>query len=345
VDAASCQVAYLPLDYRRQQWARPGDWRWRALAVRAEQLPRLVAPAQRLGALTARAAAELGLPVDLPLIAAAADKACEVLGCGALEPDTAHCSFGTAATINTTQLRYHEVQRLLPAYPAAMPGAFNTEIQIERGFWLVNWFRREFGDAEVARAAALGTSPEALFDELLAAVPPGAMGLMLQPYWSPGLRDPGPEAKGAIIGFGGIHTRAHLYRALIEGIAYGLRSGRDRIERKLGHPLRRLVISGGGSQSDGAMQVTADVFNLAAARPAVHDASALGAAMLATAGLGLHASVPAAVQAMAHVGKRFTPDPAAARTYDALYRDVYRPLYGRLAPLYHRIRAITGYPA
>ena len=345
VDSSACQVGYLPLDYRTQQWANAGSWRWKALAVRAAQLPRLVAPAERLGSLTDDAANALGLPVGLPVIAAAADKACEVLGCGALEPTTAHCSFGTAATINTTQARYVEVLRLLPAYPAAMPGAFNTEIQIERGFWLVSWFRREFGAAEVARAAALGTSAEALFDELIDAVPPGAMGLMLQPFWSPGVRDPGPEAKGAIIGFGGIHTRAHLYRALIEGIAYGLRAGRERIERKLGHPLTRLVISGGGSQSDGAMQVTADVFNLAAERPAVYEASALGAAMLGAAGAGIHPGVPEAVRAMAHPGRRFEPQPTHARTYDALYREVYRPLYARLAPLYRRIRAITGYPA
>ncbi len=345
VDAAACQVGYLPFEYRTQQWAAPSSWRWQALAVRLDQLPRLVRGAQPLGTLTDVAARALGLPRGLRLIAAAADKACEVLGCGALDPDVAHCSFGTAATINTTQARYLEVQRLLPAYPAALPGAFNTEIQIERGFWLVSWFRREFGDAEVARAAALGTTPEALFDELLRAVPPGAMGLMLQPYWSPGLRDPGPEAKGAIIGFGGVHTRAHLYRALIEGIAYGLRAGREHIERKVGRRLTRLVISGGGSQSDGAMQVTANVFNLAATRPSVHDASALGAAMLAAAGLGLHGSVREAARAMAHEGARFEPDPASVRTYDALYREVYRPLYARLAPLYHRIRAITGYPA
>jgi sugar (pentulose or hexulose) kinase len=137
----------------------------------------------------------------LPLIAAAADKACEVLGCAALEPHVAHLSFGTAATINTTQAKYVEVQRLLPAYPAALPGAFNTEIQIQRGFWLVSWFKNEFAHAERAQAAERGVSAESLFDALIASVPPGSMGLTLQPYWSPGLREPGPEGKGAIIGF------------------------------------------------------------------------------------------------------------------------------------------------
>jgi len=332
VDSAASQVGYLPFDYRRQQWARPWDWHWRALALRREQLPRLVAPGTPLGRLTAGAAAALGLPTDLPVIAAAADKACEVLGCGALEPDTAHLSFGTTATINTTQATYMEVQRLLPAYPSALPGAFNTEVQIARGFWLVSWFKREFG------------GDESQFDALLASVPPGAMGLTLQPYWSPGLRDPGPEAKGAVIGFGDVHTRAHLYRALIEGLAYGLRAGRERIETKLRRPLTRLLISGGGAQSDGAMQIAADVFNLAAVRPQVAEASALGAAMLAASALGWYGSVAEAARAMAHSGTRFEPVAAHVATYDALYRQVYRPLYGRLRPLYRRMRAITGYP-
>lgn len=344
VDSTACQVGYLPFDYRRQRWARRHDWHWRALAITPGQLPRLVPPAGRLGALTDAAAAALGLPRALPVIAAAADKACEVLGCGALEPDTAHLSFGTAATINTTQPRYLEVQRLLPAYPAALPGAFNTEIQIERGFWLVSWFKAEFGQVERALAAERGVAAETLFDALLASVPPGALGLTLQPYWAPGLRDPGPEAKGAIVGFGGVHTRAHLYRAMIEGLAYGLRAGCERIEARTRRPIVRLLVSGGGARSDGAMQIAADVFGLAAERPEVDEASALGAAMLAAAGLGWFPDVAAAARAMARPGRRFEPDPAAVRTYDALYREVYRPLYARLAPLYRRIRAITGYP-
>ena len=344
VDSAACQVGYLPFDYKRQQWAKASEWHWKALAIRSAQLPRLVPPASRLGALTASAAAELGLSAGLPLIAAAADKACEVLGCGALEPDTAHLSFGTAATINTTQPKYLEVQRLLPAYPAALPGAFNTEIQIQRGFWLVSWFKNEFAHSERALAAERGVSAESLLDELIAAVPVGSMGLTLQPYWSPGLRDPGPEGKGAIIGFGDVHTRAHVYRALIEGLAYGLRAGRELIEARIKRKITRLVISGGGAQSDGAMQIAADVFGLAAERPQVAEASSLGAAMLCAAGLGWHADVPAAAKAMAHAGRRFEPQPDAVRTYDALYNEVYRPLYKRLEPLYRRIRAITGYP-
>lgn len=344
VDASASQVGFVPFDYRRLDWAPPRDFRWRTTPIRLSQLPRLVPPGASLGVLQPAAAAALGLPAGLSVIAAAADKACEVLGCGALAPDVGQLSFGTTATINTTQPRYVEVQRLLPAYPAALPGAWNTEIQIYRGFWMVSWFKREFAAAEQARADRAGVPVETLFDALLEQAPPGAMGLTLLPYWSPGVREPGPEAKGAIVGFGDVHTRAHVYRAIIEGLAYGLRAGTEQIERRLKRRLTRLVAGGGGAQSDAVMQITADVFGRAVERPAVSETSALGAAINLAVGLGLYADHHAAAAAMTRSGARFEPRPEARQLYDALYRDVYTQLYPRLRPLYRQIRRITGYP-
>lgn len=344
VDSSGCQVGYVPFDYQRLQWAKAGDFKWKAIAVRREQLPRLMPPGSKLGTLTATAANEMGLPAGIPVIAAAADKACEVLGSGALEPDVAQLSFGTTATINTTQARYIEVQRLLPPYPAALPGAYNTEINIYRGFWMVSWFKREFAHREQALAQARGVAVESLFDDLVNSAPPGSMGLTLQPYWTPGVRDPGPEAKGAIIGFGDVHTRSHLYRAMIEGLIYGLRAGGEQIEKRIGRRIRLLRVAGGGSQSDAAMQITADVFGLVAERPQVTETSALGAAINLAVGLGVHTDYPTAVAAMTRVGARFEPQAAAHTIYDALYRQVYQPMYPRLKPLYEKIRSITGYP-
>jgi sugar (pentulose or hexulose) kinase len=223
-----------------------------------------------------------------------------------------------------------------------MPGQFSCEVQIFRGYWMVNWFKEQFGHPERAAAETLGVTPEELFDEMVGTVPPGSMGLTLQPYWSPGLREPGPDAKGAVIGFGDVHTRAHLYRAILEGLAYALREGRERIERRSGTPITRLCVAGGGSQSDAAMQITADIFNLPAERPALYEASGLGAAILAAVGLGLHPDFATAVRSMTRTGRVFAPHAGHAAMYDRLYRRVYARMYRRLRPLYEELRDAAG---
>jgi sugar (pentulose or hexulose) kinase len=277
-------------------------------------------------------------------VAAAADKACEVLGAGCIDSHIACLSYGTTATINTTFDRYIEPYPMIPPYPAALPRAFNFEIQIYRGYWLVSWFKSQFGLREEQLAKESGVQPEDLFDDLVREVPPGSMGLMLQPTWSPGVKIPGPEAKGAVIGFGDVHTRAHLYRAILEGLAYGLREGKERTERRSSVPITQLRVAGGGSRSDAALQITADIFNLPTARPHVSDASGLGAAIDLAAGLKLHTDIRSATREMTRIGRVFEPDRKTADLYEQLYQRVYRQMYRRLRPLYHEIRDITGYP-
>jgi sugar (pentulose or hexulose) kinase len=345
VDSVGCQVGYIPFDYKAGRWAARSNWKWQAVPMDPALLPELVSPTNVLGEITPAAAAETGLPAGLPLVAAAADKACEVIGSGCLEPHVGCLSYGTTATINTTHEKYVEVIPLIPPYPAAVPGAYSLEMQVFRGYWMVSWFRREFGDREEGLAPERGMQPEALFDEMIGQVPPGSMGLVLQPYWSPGLKVPGPEAKGAVIGFGDVHTRGHLYRAILEGIAYALREGKERTERRSHVPITELRVSGGGSQSDRALQITADVFGLPAARPHLYETSGLGAAMDTAVGLGLHPDFGAALREMTRVGRVFEPDAGAHEVYDGLYRRVYKQIYGRLRPLYEEIRDITGYPA
>jgi sugar (pentulose or hexulose) kinase len=344
VDSVANQVGYIPFDYKRGRWASAWDWKWQCLPIRREMLPELVPAGTQLGLVGAEAARDTGIPQGLAVIAGAADKACEVIGAGCLTPEIACLSYGTAATINTTTPRYLEAIRFIPPYQAAVPGHYNTEVQITRGFWMVNWFREQFGLHEEQEARSRGVAPESLFDELVNAVPPGSMGLMLQPFWNPGIKVPGPEAKGAVIGFGEVHTRAHLYRAILEGLAYALREGRERIERRGGTRIERVRVSGGGSQSDAAMQITANIFNLPAERPHLHETSGLGAAIIAAVGLGLHPDFATAVREMTRVGQVFAPEPQHVRIYEQLYRKVYCRMYRRLRPLYREIREITGYP-
>jgi sugar (pentulose or hexulose) kinase len=275
------------------------------------------------------------------LIAAASDKACEVLGAGCLEPHVGCLSFGSAATINTTHRRYIEVIPLIPPYPSAVPGAYSLEIQIYRGYWMVSWFKHEFAHEEKRLAVERGIEPEELFDDLVQGVPPGSQGLILQPYWSPGLKVPGPEARGAVIGFNDSHQRAHLYRAILEGLAYALREGAERTSKRSRVPITELRVAGGGSQSAAAMQLTADIFGLPASRPHVYEASGLGAAIDAAVGLGLHSDFNTAVNAMTHLGDTFEPDPGVQARYEALYQRVYKRMYRRLKPLYEELYELS----
>lgn len=345
VDSVGCQVGYFPFDYKKKAWASDWDWKWQAVPIEKEKLVELVLPGQLLGHITRQASEITGIPEGLPLIAAASDKACEVIGSGAYLPHVAALSYGTTATINTTHIRYIEPIPLIPPYPSAVPDAYSLEIQVYRGFWMVSWFKREFGLREQQLAAEQGIAPESLFDTLVNTVPPGSMGLTLQPYWSPGIKVPGPEAKGAIIGWGDVHTRGHLYRAILEGLAYALREGKERSEKRSGVPITALRVAGGGSQSDAAMQITADVFGLPTTRPHLYEASGLGAAINVAVGLGLHPDFMTAIGEMTHAGATFEPNPQHHRLYNELYHGVYKKLYSRLKPLYETIRDVTGYPA
>jgi len=340
VDSTGCQVAYVPFDYKRLRWSSRWDWKWQAVPLEREMLVDLVSPSHPLGEVTSWAAEQTGLPVGLPLIAAAADKACEVIGSGCLEPHMGCLSFGTTATINTTHRKYIEVIPLIPPYPAAVPGAYSVESQIYRGFWMVSWFKQEFGQLEQQLADQSGQEAEQLFDELLRKVPAGSDGLLLQPYWSPGLRVPGPEARGVVLGFSDVHTRAHLYSAILEGLAYALREGAERTVKRSGIPITELRVAGGGSQSDAAMQLTADMFGLPASRPHIYEASGLGAAIDGAVGMGIHPDFSQAVAAMTHLGDTFQPDVKNHQLYNELFEQVYRQIYPRVKPLYESINKL-----
>lgn len=343
-DSAGSQVGYIPFDYKNLAWAGKSDWKWQAVRVDPSMLPELIDPTRQIGEISSEASSATGIPEGLPLIAAAADKACEIIGAGCVEPNKACLSYGTTATINTTQRKYVELIPLIPPYPSAIPGAYANEIQIYRGYWMVSWFKREFGHNEQRLATERGIETEELFDALVNSVPAGSRGLMLQPYWSPGLKIPGPEAKGAVIGFGDVHTRAYLYRSILEGLAYALREGADRTSKRTHIPVTEIRVAGGGSQSDAAMQLTADIFGLPAYRPHVYEASGLGAAMDAAVGLGLHTSFEQAVKVMTRDSAVYEPIKENQKVYDELYHRVYLQMYDRLKPLYDEIRSITGYP-
>lgn len=344
-DSVASQIGHIPFDYKKQQWANPNNlmaFGAKLYPVEKKKLSELVKPGEIIGNISKHASEEMGLPENLPVVACGSDKGCETLGMGVLSSEMASLSFGTTATIQTTSKKYIEPIKFMPAYPAVVPGLFNPEVEIFRGFWMITWFKNEFAQKEVELAKARGVSAEEVLNELLEQSPPGAMGLLAQPYWSPGLSE--PVAKGAMIGFGDVHKKPHVYRAVIEGLAYALRDGRDKIEKVSKQKIQQLAVSGGASQSDEICKIAADVFNLPIVRGRTTETSGLGAAMITAYGTGNFASLDEAVKEMVHYEKKFTPDKNNVEIYDQLYNNVYRKMYKTLEPLYHDIREITGYP-
>ena len=339
-DSIASTVGFVPFDYKTQQWAEKNDWKWRAMPITRDMLPEVLPAGSKLGKITATAAIETGIPEGLTLIASGSDKACEVLGTGCTDSHTGSLSYGSLATINIASDKYLEAIPFYPAYPGVVPGTFNVEMMVQRGYWMVSWFKQEFGLHETQQGSQQKVSPESLFDQLLAEVPAGSDGLMLQPYWSPSNGD-GPETRGAIIGFTESHTRAHLYRAMIEGLTYALRESKELLEKRSGKSITRLVVSGGGSQSDQIMQITADIFGMPVFRPHTFETSSLGAAISSAVGVGLYPDFTSAVVNMTHQGDCFEPITTHQVTYNKLYHQVYKKMYRQLKPSYEALHQIS----
>jgi len=128
--------------------------------------------------------------------------------------------------------------------------------------------------------------------------------------------------------------------AILEGLAYALREGAERTTKRSGVRPTELRVAGGGSQSKAAMQITADIFGLPAARPHVYEASGLGAAIDAAVGVGLHPNFETAVAEMTRIGDVFEPNAKAQAVYDELYKEVYLKMYSKLRPLYQAMQEI-----
>lgn len=344
-DSVASQIGHIPFNYKQQRWANSKDlleFSFKLYPVEAEKLPELTKPGQKTGVISKEAAKSTAIPTGTPIIACGSDKGCETLGMGVTDTKMASLSFGTTATVQTTTKKYFEPIPFFPAYPSVIPGRWNPEIEIYRGFWMIKWFKNEFALKEVQQAAEMKVEVEEILNELLHKSPPGAMGLIVQPYWSPGLGE--KNAKGAMIGFGDVHKKEHVYRAVIEGLAYGLLDGMHRLEKRGKIKFKKIAVSGGASQSDEICQITADVFNMPLLRGKTHETSGLGAAIITAYGIGAYVSLDEATQNMVNYADTFKPNPENTKIYKALYEDVYLKMFKKLEPLYQRIREITKYP-
>lgn len=339
VDSEANMIGHIPFEYEKRVWKKDSSLTKCICDVPQEKLCRLVKSGEIIGTITKEFSKQSGVPEGLPLIATGSDKGCETLGLSVTKPTKAAISFGTTATIQMAVKKYFEPQKFMPAYPAVPNDMFNPEIEIYRGFWLVSWFVKEFGAEERQEAQVLGCAPEQLLDKYIEKLPPGCEGLLLQPYWTPGVIN--PTSRGAVVGFADYHTHIHFYRAIIEGIAFELYHSLKIMERRSGLNIEEVYVGGGGARSDIVCQITADVFGLPIKRIQTHEACSIGASMVAFVAKGIFKDYDDAIEHMVHETSVFLPRQNVHETYMDLYTGAYRKIFGRLEPIYKRIIKIT----
>lgn len=330
-DSLGMQSGVLPFEVKKQAYYRLGVIH-RAVGVTPDRLAHpLFKPGQCMGKLTAQAALETGLPEGLPIIAAGGDKQSETLGAGGCPDKVAVISYGTMASLTLTTARcIRDSKFTFYTFPATLADHFCEEFLVDRGYWLVNWFCQQY--------AREGTFPPFLeeMNRQAEQIPPGSNGLFVFPFWTPHYVLY-PEARGGILGFTDDHEPAHLYRAILESLAYTLRWGLAFLERRAKIRVEALHVVGGGSRSPVALQLTADVFNRPVVSLKLQEAGGVGAAIPAALYAGFFKDEESALAAFTEIEAIYQPQPQAVAAYEKLYQSVYLHFYQRNLPLFRRL--------
>jgi xylulokinase len=297
-----------------------------ALEIDPSWLPRTAEGPEVTGTVTAAAAAATGLAAGTPVVAGGGDQAATAVGVGAVDPGIVALSLGTSGVIfAATDRPLVEPAGRVHAFCHAVPDRWHLMSVMLSAAGSLRWFRD---------ALAPGVAYGELADEA-GTVPAGSEALWFLPYLS-GERSPHPDplARGAFVGLTVSHDRRHLARAVLEGVAYGLRDGLDQIVATGVPAPDQVRASGGGIASGVWRQILADVLGAEIATVSTSEGAAFGAALLATVGAGWFSSVEQAVERAVQLTVVAEPGPDASAYAEAL--GTYRALYPALAPIFHR---------
>ncbi|MBN1876888.1 MAG: xylulose kinase [Anaerolineae bacterium] len=320
------------------------------LDLRLEQMPEAFPPATVTGTLTADAAAACRLPAGIPVVAGVGDGQAGGIGVNITQPGQAYLNLGTAVVSGT----YTETYITDPAFRtmgSAIPGTYSLETVLLGGTYTITWFMERMSESANRRMTNYElrmtdyVSRITDYENAITAIPPGAEGLMLVPYWN-SVMNPywDAAASGIVVGWRGNHTCAHLYQAILEGIAFEQRLHAEGVEAALGWPVESYLAMGGGARSAHWRQIIADVTGKPVTRAATPEAAALGAAIQAAAGVGLFPDVRTAAAAMSQNENEppFIPDTERHEFYTQLYEQVYRHLFPTLQPYLDKLAHLTA---
>lgn len=324
VDTAANYQGQWPIDTDTWAWSED-DAVIEQLGIPREMLFDLQIPGSILGMVTEEAAVKLGIPEGIPVVATANDKAVEALGSGLLAENTALISLGTYIA---AMIPGHDNPKGTKAFWtnfASTPQQYLYESNgIRRGMWTVSWFKELLGDDIMLKAHQDGHSVEEFLNREAQHIPAGSEGLMTVLDWL--APSDAPYRKGMMIGFDARHTRAHIYRSILEAIALTMKNRVDEMCEELGISLGNLIISGGGSNSSLLMQIFADIFGIKTMRTKVNGSASLGAAICVAVALDIYPSYDVAAEKMVRVGHTFKPDEANHVLYSRINQEVYKEI-------------------
>ncbi len=317
------------IDMRAMTWS---DEILAAAGIPRAALPDLVRPGGLIGSVTAQAAAATGLLPGTPVIAGGGDGQCAGTGAGVLTPGRAYVNLGTAMVSGLYGRRYlHDVS--FRTETAIAEEGYIYETCLRSGTFLVDWVMRE-----LLAGRAAGADDFRALEAEAATSPVGAGGVVFLPYLQ-GVMDPHWDnaARAVLAGLSGSSRRRDIYRAALEGLALHQAETSRLASAAAGEEIDHFVAIGGGAASDLWLQILADATDRPVKRAATVEASSLGAAMAAAAGIGWYPTIAAASAAMSGaLSRTFSPDPGRASRYREL-RAIHADLWPALAAWNRRL--------
>ncbi|HWP52532.1 MAG TPA: xylulokinase [Pyrinomonadaceae bacterium] len=316
----------LLLDVSARKWSRE---MLAATEIDEKLLPAVYESPEITGTVATTGNQGTGLPKGTPIVAGGGDQAAGAVGMGIVRAGTVSATIGTSGVVFAASDKPSlDPKGRVHTFCHAVPNLWHV-MGVTQGAGLsLRWFRDQFGAGDDD-----GRDPYERLTEEAAQVPAGAEGLLWTPYLM-GERTPhlDPNARAALVGLTASHTRAHVVRALLEGVAFSLRDTLE-IFREMKVPVNEIRLGGGGARSKLWRQIQADVYGREVATVRAEEGAAYGAAILAGVGAGAWPTVDAACEAVVSVADRVKHDADSARLLEKQY--------ARFRMIYPALRAVS----
>ena len=329
----------LLFDVRNRRWSEAV---LNKLGIDPALLPSVYESVDICGTITPEVAALTGLQAGTPVVGGGADNACSAVGNGIVKEGRVSASLGTSGVVlaHTDTVKFDPNLRAHSFCHSVPNKWYIMGVMLSAG-GAFRWYRDSLGTYEVEQAKKQGVDPYEILTQAAAEAPVGSEGLIFLPYLT-GERTPHADANAKSVFFGLTlrHGKAHMTRAVMEGVTYGMRDSLE-IIRGLGTSVDQIYATGGGARSPLWRQIQADIYNTELVTINIAEGPAFGAALLAGVGTGVYDSVESATDALINITSRTEPIPANVKRYEEYYQ-IYKSLYLALKPQFDRVTEVVA---